>query len=672
MKRFFIVFLLGIFVLPVFSQGRSGRLARTARMAGGESSVQVDADAVLDGSANLSQLETNEVVSVVLPVRDVSVDKVREAVEALKSPGGKVCVLRDVNSLLVADIPEKVAEMCKCIQRIDAREARMTLEAIRLENASPSDIKSRVEEVLRGLSPESFVIADDRSGKLVCISSSSALRLVENLISRLDTCAESEAGGCWLAWANASNVAARLNAKAQGALSRRMPIGSGSMGETNGAGTVSAVAMSESCSLIFCGTKSQKKTFLDVIKSAEAEARPCCEYEVVHTVLKVEDVKTTDEAQARILNLDGKFETIRSRFFIFSDRKHVRDVGQIVSDDDCLRYTLTVSRAVVGRVLHWSLTCSNKNEVVCQKNGTFGCEGSDMTIGAAMVGEKTACVFRLSIQRRALQLSKFESLEEGTDSARSQGSHCRRSASPYVVVKNFASLGASDGQCAFSGRKPSGEFCVLNRYEDKPVTRIGDFAFAGCNGLRKVVVPEGVTEIGASAFLGCSNLKCVELPTSVTNIGKNAFATTESLRVPDVVCAKGDKERVRKLLESVLLRDLPRSMTSRGMLGGRWTENGKQGARCEVEEALSRIREISDAEPRQRGLLSSGSLRARRLQRRQEREAGDAVAKQPTEQEMAQREAERAEQRQQLLAIQEELKRVREAKASSATEGVAK
>ena len=77
------------------------------------------------------------------------------------------------------------------------------------------------------------------------------------------------------------------------------------------------------------------------------------------------------------------------------------------------------------------------------------------------------------------------------------------------------------------------------------------------------------------------------------------------------------------------------------------------------------------------GLLGGSSLRARRLQRQQEAQA--AAAKQQeeqaareqerqaqAEQEKQQREAERAEQRQQLLAIQEELKKVREAKAAAA------
>ena len=74
-------------------------------------------------------------------------------------------------------------------------------------------------------------------------------------------------------------------------------------------------------------------------------------------------------------------------------------------------------------------------------------------------------------------------------------------------------------------------------------------------------------------------------------------------------------------------------------------------------------------------LLGGGSLRSRRLMRerlaQEEREKAAAVAAAKEAERQAQaeadkelREAERAEQRQQLLAIQEELKRVREAKAA--------
>ena len=313
-----------------------------------------------------------------------------------------------------------------------------------------------------------------------------------------------------------------------------------------------------------------------------------------------------------------------------------------------------------------------------------------------MVDGKTACVFRLSVQSHPLQLSDDESFEENRTNARS----FVLSRPEYVVGKDFVSVGKDDGTSAISVSGGIRELCITNRYADKPVTRIGDFAFAGCTGIRKVIVPEGVTEVGASAFLGCSSLQCVVLPTTVTNIGKHAFATTESLRMPDIVCAQGDKERMRKLIESVLLRDSPCSSVSAGTQlwsGGLLRPDAKKTTmqrRSEViDEVLSRIREISDpdlqpvAKPEVKqtvprpGLLGGGSLRARRLQRQQEaaaaqaktaaaaaeREAARATERRAqTDQEKAQRETERGEQRAQLLAIQEELKRVRAAKAAAA------
>ena len=76
------------------------------------------------------------------------------------------------------------------------------------------------------------------------------------------------------------------------------------------------------------------------------------------------------------------------------------------------------------------------------------------------------------------------------------------------------------------------------------------------------------------------------------------------------------------------------------------------------------------------GLLGGGSLRARRLQRQQaaaadaakrqeEQAALEAERQAQAEAEKQRQDAERAEQRQQLLAIQEELKKVREAKTAA-------
>ena len=62
-------------------------------------------------------------------------------------------------------------------------------------------------------------------------------------------------------------------------------------------------------------------------------------------------------------------------------------------------------------------------------------------------------------------------------------------------------------------------------YDNKTycVTSIGSPAFALCNKLTNITIPESVTRIGSSAFQGCYNLTSVTIPKSVTNIGIQAF-----------------------------------------------------------------------------------------------------------------------------------------------------
>ena len=107
-------------------------------------------------------------------------------------------------------------------------------------------------------------------------------------------------------------------------------------------------------------------------------------------------------------------------------------------------------------------------------------------------------------------------------------------------------------------------------------------------------------------------------------------------------------------------------------LGGNSAKDGAATARAGAAGASA----PSASLPPRPGLLG-GSLRSRRMLRQQQDQEARAKAaaaaaekeaerQAQAEQEKAQREAERAEQRQQLLAIQEELKRVREAKAAAA------
>lgn len=84
---------------------------------------------------------------------------------------------------------------------------------------------------------------------------------------------------------------------------------------------------------------------------------------------------------------------------------------------------------------------------------------------------------------------------------------------------------------------------VTYRDEEFIVTTIGSMAFADCNKLCTVELPDTITCIGEMAFFGCERLTSVVLPGSVTRVGKSAFLYCElaSLHIPDSVTEIGDR-----------------------------------------------------------------------------------------------------------------------------------
>ena len=76
------------------------------------------------------------------------------------------------------------------------------------------------------------------------------------------------------------------------------------------------------------------------------------------------------------------------------------------------------------------------------------------------------------------------------------------------------------------------------------ITSIGEEAFAECQALTEVIIPNTVTEIGNRAFLNCASLSNVIIPNSVTSIGEEAFAGCVSLAqisIPDSVKQIGSR-----------------------------------------------------------------------------------------------------------------------------------
>ena len=74
------------------------------------------------------------------------------------------------------------------------------------------------------------------------------------------------------------------------------------------------------------------------------------------------------------------------------------------------------------------------------------------------------------------------------------------------------------------------------------VTSIGNYAFESCTGLTSITIPDSVTSIGTSAFYGCSSLISITIPDSITSIGGSAFDSCTSLTsitIPNSVTSIG-------------------------------------------------------------------------------------------------------------------------------------
>ena len=79
---------------------------------------------------------------------------------------------------------------------------------------------------------------------------------------------------------------------------------------------------------------------------------------------------------------------------------------------------------------------------------------------------------------------------------------------------------------------------IPKEYKRRDITKIGFYAFANCESLTSVTIPQGVTTIYDSAFGNCRSLIEVTVPQSVTAINDGAFANCKSLMkvtIPDGV-----------------------------------------------------------------------------------------------------------------------------------------
>lgn len=102
-------------------------------------------------------------------------------------------------------------------------------------------------------------------------------------------------------------------------------------------------------------------------------------------------------------------------------------------------------------------------------------------------------------------------------------------------------------------------------------TSIGKEAFAYCENLTSLVLPQGISEIGSKLFYGCSYLAEISVPASVRSIGEDAFMGCSSLSLFTVETSGGNGLRdigsgafsYCTSLTSVVLPDCVRSVGDR-------------------------------------------------------------------------------------------------------------
>lgn len=79
---------------------------------------------------------------------------------------------------------------------------------------------------------------------------------------------------------------------------------------------------------------------------------------------------------------------------------------------------------------------------------------------------------------------------------------------------------------------------------DPSVQAIGEDAFANCDRLKVVTLPDSLTSIGNNAFYNCSQLESIHIPASLQAIGSNAFGYCcglTSIQIPSTVTSIGER-----------------------------------------------------------------------------------------------------------------------------------
>ncbi len=85
----------------------------------------------------------------------------------------------------------------------------------------------------------------------------------------------------------------------------------------------------------------------------------------------------------------------------------------------------------------------------------------------------------------------------------------------------YATLDGTASIIGYQGE--GGNVTIPLAFDGIPVTRISAFAFAGCDKITALTIPDTVTSLGEGAFLGCTSLTSLTVGVNVADIATGAF-----------------------------------------------------------------------------------------------------------------------------------------------------